>query len=88
MIKNLKLTKAVIVIVLGAIALIIARVMDTYKIEGARVVLGISGGLLIIGALIFLYPILFAKKADKDGKQVELQPAAQEPTLKEEEASA
>jgi len=79
MIKNLKLTKAVVAIALGIVALIVAKIMEAYKVSGNQLVLAVSGVLLIIGALIFLYPILFAKKADKDGKNVELQPAAKEP---------
>lgn len=78
MIKRLKLKKGIIAIALGILALIVAKTMDAYKIDGHKVILAISGGLLIIGALIFLYPILFAKKADKDGKKVELQPVAKE----------
>lgn len=79
MIKNLKLRKAVIAIVLGVAALIVAKLMEAYRVTGHEFVLAISGVLLILGSLIFLYPILFAKKADKDGKHVELKPAAKEP---------
>lgn len=79
MIKHLKLTKAVVAIVLGIVALIVAKIMEANKVNGDRIVLAISGVLLIAGAFIFLYPILFAKKADKDGKNVELKPAAKEP---------
>lgn len=79
MIKDLKLTKAVIAIVLGIVALIAAKIMEENKTEGMGIVLGISGALFIIGALLFLYPIIFAKKADKDGKKVVLRPVAKEP---------
>lgn len=78
MIKDLKLKKGVIAIVLGIVVLVVAKVMEAYKVSGNQLVLAVSGVLLIVGALIFLYPILFAKKADKDGKNVELQPAAKE----------
>lgn len=79
MIKHLKLTKAIVAIVLGIIALIAAKVMEAYKTEGNQIVLGVSGVLFILGALMFLYPIVFAQKADKDGKRVELKPVAKEP---------
>jgi predicted membrane channel-forming protein YqfA (hemolysin III family) len=79
MIKNLKLTKAIVAIALGVAALIVAKIMEAYKVTGSQLVLAISGVLLIMGALIFLYPILFAKKADKDGRDVELTPAARQP---------
>jgi uncharacterized membrane protein HdeD (DUF308 family) len=79
MIKHLKLTKAIVAMVLGIVALIAAKIMETNKMDGNQVVLGIAGVLFIASALIFLYPILFAKKADKDGKSVELKPVAKEP---------
>jgi len=76
MIKDLKLQKAVYAIILGVLALIAAQVMSSQKIEGSNIVLGLSGALLIIGALLFLYPIMFAKKVDTEGEKVELQPVA------------
>ncbi|MNK30600.1 hypothetical protein D3C87_490200 [compost metagenome] len=79
MIKHLKLTKAVVAIALGIVALIVAKVMEASKLDGNRIVLGIAGVLFIVGALMFLYPIVFAKKADKDGENVELKPVAKEP---------
>lgn len=85
MIKQLRLTKGVILVIIGVLALIAATIMEANSIEGHRLVLGISGGTLILGALIFLYPILFAKKIDMDGKKVELQPAAKEPVDNSEE---
>jgi drug/metabolite transporter superfamily protein YnfA len=83
MIKVLKLQKAVIAIILGVVALIIAQIMNSKHIEGSNYVLAVSGILLIIGSLIFLYPILFAKKVDNEGEKVELQPAAKEPVGEE-----
>jgi len=79
MIKHLKLTKAIVAVVLGIVALIAAKIMEANKVEGNQAVLAISGILFIASALIFLYPIVFAKKADRDGKKVELKPAAKEP---------
>jgi uncharacterized membrane protein HdeD (DUF308 family) len=83
MIKVLKLQKGVIAIVLGIVALIIAEIMRAKHLESSGYVLIISGVFLIIGALVLLYPILFAKKIDPDGAKVELQPAAKEPTDQE-----
>lgn len=80
MIKVLKLQKAVIAIILGVIALVIAQIMSSNRVSGSSYVLGLSGFLLVIGALLFLYPILFAKKVDTDGEQVELKPVAKEPS--------
>ncbi|WAC41357.1 isoleucyl-tRNA synthetase [Pedobacter sp. SL55] len=79
MIKHLKLTKAVVAMALGIVALIVAKIMENYKMEGNQVALFVAGVLFIASALVFLYPIVFAKKADKDGKSVELQPVEKEP---------
>lgn len=82
MIRVLKLRKAVIAIILGIAALVAARIMNSYKTEGSNIVLGISGVFLIVGALMFLYPILFAKKVDNEGEEgekVELKPIGEEP---------
>ena len=80
MIKVLKLQKAVIAIILGIISLVVAQIMSSNRVTGSSYLLGLSGVLLIIGALLFLYPILFAKKVDTDGEQVELKPVAKEPS--------
>lgn len=74
MLKVLKLQKAVYIIILGILALIAAQIMSENKVRGSSFVLGVSGFLLIVGALMFLYPILFAKKVDQEGEKVELQP--------------
>ena len=79
MIKHLKLTKAIVAIVLGIIALVTAKIMEAYKVDGNQIVLGVSGVLFIAGALMFLYPIVFAQKADKDGRNVALKPIEKEP---------
>ena len=78
MIKVLKLQKAVVAIILGVGALVIAQLMSSKHVTGSSYVLGLSGFLLIIGALLFLYPIVFAKKVDKSGEDVELKPVAKE----------
>jgi membrane protein CcdC involved in cytochrome C biogenesis len=83
MIKVLKLQKAVIAIILGVVALIIAQIMSSKHVAGSNYALAISGCFLIIGALIFLYPILFAKKVDNEETKVELKPAAKEPVIDE-----
>lgn len=76
MIKVLKLQKAVIVFVLGIIALIAYKVMAGNDMEQSNYMLSVSGILLMLGALMFLYPIVFAKK-DKEGS-VELDPEKHE----------
>ncbi len=78
MLKVLKLKKAVYFIILGILALIAAQIMSVKKIEGSNMILGISGALLIVGALMFLYPILFAKKVHNEEHNVELQPVGKE----------
>lgn len=82
MLKVLKLQKAVYIIILGVISLIAAQLMSENKMAGSNLALGLSGAFLIIGALLFLYPILFAKKADIDGKKVELTPVGKEEEVK------
>jgi len=79
MIKHLKLTKAVVAMALGIVALIAAKIMESHRIDGNQIVLSIAGVLFIASAFIFLYPIVFAKSADKDGKNVELTPVTKEP---------
>lgn len=79
MIRVLKLQKAVIAIIIGVLALIVAQVMSSRHVEGSNMVLALSGVCFIAGALLFLYPILFAKKADPDGKKVELEPVGKDP---------
>lgn len=78
MLKVLKLQKAVIVIILGVLTLIVSQMMSKNKVNESNFVLGLSGALLIMGALLFLYPILFAKKADPEGEHVELKPVGKE----------
>ena len=80
MIKILKLQKAILSIIIGVIALVIAQIMSSYRVTGSSYVLGLSGFLLIIGALLFLYPILFAKKVDNDADEVELKPVEKDET--------
>lgn len=79
MIKALRLRKGVIAIILGIIALIVAQIMSSKHIENSNIVLAISGVLLIVGSLVLLYPILFAKKVDNEGEVVELKPVEKEP---------
>jgi len=72
MIRVMKLQKAVIAIIFGVIALVAYILMSAKDIEWSKYVLEISGLFLMLGALLFLYPILFARK-DKEGC-VELDP--------------
>ncbi len=78
MLKVLKLRKAVYVTILGILTLIAAQIMSENKVEGSNLVLGISGSFLIIGGLMFIYPILFAKKIDNEEDNVELKPVGKE----------
>jgi len=66
MIKAMKLQKALIAIILGVLALVAYLIMDANDVSWSRYVLEASGLFLMLGALLFLYPILFARK-DKEG---------------------
>ena len=66
MLKVLKLQKAVFVIILGIMTLVAAQIMSKNRLDGSGLVLGLSGAFLIIGALMILYPIVFAKKVDSE----------------------
>ncbi|HMI01411.1 MAG TPA: hypothetical protein VK541_02965 [Pedobacter sp.] len=79
MIKILKLQKAVIAFILGVGALIAYRIMSENRATSANLMLTLAGILFVAGALMFLYPILFAKK-DKEGC-VELDPEKQEEVM-------
>lgn len=72
MIKVLKLQKAVIAMILGVIAFIIYMILDPKQVTWSKYLLSASGLLLMLGALLFFYPILFSRK-DKEGC-VELDP--------------
>ncbi len=74
MIKVLKLQKAVFALILGVIALIVYMILDARKVAWSNYMLETSGLLLMLGALLFFYPILFSRK-DKEGC-VELDPEA------------
>ncbi|MBB6502768.1 isoleucyl-tRNA synthetase [Pedobacter cryoconitis] len=74
MIKIMKLQKAVIAIILGIIALGAYILMSAAHIKWSRYILEVSGLFLMLGAVLFLYPILFSRK-DKEGC-VELDPEA------------
>ena len=71
MIKVLKLQRAVIALILGVLALVAYKIMDANKVDGSIYVLEAAGAFFMLGAVMFLYPILFAKK-DKEGN-VELE---------------
>lgn len=76
MIKVMKLQKAVIAILIGVIALVAYMLMSD-DILWSKYVLEASGLFFMLGALLFLYPILFSRK-DKEGC-VELDPEAPMP---------
>lgn len=82
MIRLLKLRNAVYAIILGILALIAAQIMSSQRIEGSKVVLAIAGILMIVAALLFLFPIIFAKKVETDEKNVELKPVPKLPVDK------
>ena len=85
MIKVLKLQKALVAFLLGALALVAYIVMENNEEESGRTMLTISGILLMAGALMALYPILFAKK-DKQGK-VQLDAEKHEEMIEEESSN-
>lgn len=76
MIKVLKLQKAVIAFILGVLGLIAYKILSAAKSEASIYLLEAAGICFVIGGLMFIYPILFAKK-DKEGL-VNLDPEAAE----------
>ena len=83
MIKILKLQKAVVAFILGVLALIGYKIMSMKEIESSDYLLSLAGILFIGGALMAIFPIIFAKKT-KDGV-VELDPEKQQELIVEEE---
>ncbi|WP_316813605.1 isoleucyl-tRNA synthetase [Pedobacter heparinus] len=75
MIKVLKLQKAVYAIILGILGLIAFKIIEPSNSAASVWVLKISGLLFLVGALWFLYPILFAKKVND--AEVQLDPEKQ-----------
>ncbi|SER07254.1 isoleucyl-tRNA synthetase [Pedobacter rhizosphaerae] len=84
MIKLLKLQKAVFVILLGIISFVAYRVLDAYEIKWGIYLEMLAGVLLMIGALWFLYPILFAKKDDDGNVEIITDPNVEVPVDEEE----
>lgn len=74
MIKVMKLQKAVLALILAIIALVTYLILGANEVAWSKYVLEASGLFLMLSALLFLYPILFARK-DKEGC-VELDPEA------------
>ncbi|WP_348619690.1 isoleucyl-tRNA synthetase [Pedobacter lusitanus] len=68
----MKLQKAIIVMVLAIIAFAAYMIMSSNGVKWSKYILEICGLFLMLGGLLFLYPILFARK-DKEGC-VELDP--------------
>jgi uncharacterized MnhB-related membrane protein len=66
MIKAMKLQKGLIAIILGILALVAYLIMDANDVQMSKYVLEASGLFLMLGAFLFLYPILFARP-DKEG---------------------
>ncbi|WP_316742480.1 isoleucyl-tRNA synthetase [Pedobacter antarcticus] len=69
----MKLQKAVIAILLAAVALVVYLMSDEDN-SWSKYLLELSGFLFMLGGFLFLYPILFSRK-DKEGC-VELDPEA------------
>lgn len=87
MIRKLKLNKAVWLLVLGVIIMVIAQILDANHTKGNKTLLAIAGLLFIAGAFMLIYPVLFAKKIDEQGKDiVELTPVGDSPTLTEKDS--
>ncbi|RAJ29721.1 isoleucyl-tRNA synthetase [Pedobacter cryoconitis] len=70
----MKLQKAVLALILAIIALVTYLILGANEVAWSKYVLEASGLFLMLSALLFLYPILFARK-DKEGC-VELDPEA------------
>jgi hypothetical protein len=66
MIKVLKLQKAVIAFLLGVLGLIAYKIMSVKEMESSIYFLEGAGLFFMLGAVMFIYPILFSKK-DKEG---------------------
>ncbi|SMC63758.1 isoleucyl-tRNA synthetase [Pedobacter africanus] len=75
MIKVLRLQKAVYVILLGVIGLVAYKLIEPTNAAYSVYVLKLSGLLFLVGALWFLYPIMFAKKVND--VEVQLDPEKQ-----------
>ena len=80
MIKILKLQKAVIVLILGVIALAVYTVRYMSGMEDTIYAMEIAGGLFMVGALMMLYPILFSKKDTQGTVQLNPEKHAQDDT--------
>jgi cytochrome bd-type quinol oxidase subunit 1 len=88
MIKVLRLKKGVYVIILGIIALIAYRIVSGDNPEHGMYLLQIAGVCFLAGALMFLYPILFAKKDAKGIVQLDPEKRAAEEEAEVERGNA
>jgi hypothetical protein len=66
MIRVLKLQKAVIAFLIGVLALIAYKIMSVKEMDFSIYFLEGAGLFFMLGAVMFIYPILFSKK-DKEG---------------------
>jgi hypothetical protein len=66
MIRVLKLQKAVIAFLIGVLALIAYKIMSVKEMDSSIYFLEGAGLFFMLGAVMFIYPILFSKK-DKEG---------------------
>ena len=62
MIKILKLQKALISIIIGVLLLVGYLILRAQKNDSSIYMLEASGVFLMLGAFLFMYPILFARK--------------------------
>jgi hypothetical protein len=85
MIKVLRLKKGVYAIILGVIALVAYSIVSADDPEEGMYLLQIAGVCFFVGALLFLLPIVLAKK-DNKGK-VQLDPEKRAAEAAEAEAS-
>ncbi|WP_162618551.1 isoleucyl-tRNA synthetase [Pedobacter yulinensis] len=64
--KVVKVKRSGVAAVMGIVLAVAGTVMSSYKITGSVYVLQLAGVLMILAALLFLYPILIARK-DREG---------------------
>lgn len=87
MIKVLKLKKGVYAIVLGMIALVVYGLTGKGNPEEGTYLVQIAGACFLLGALLFLLPIIMAKKDSKGEVQLDPEKRLVEAAETEAEAS-
>lgn len=74
MINKLHLQQPLLLIVLGIAIYVSDKLFNENNLSLSSFALALAGALLVLGSALFLYPVVFAKKADPEGKKVELMP--------------